>query len=95
MVHGPRRGTFLLYGVTVLLFPHMRAYFQAATLLYALDEKKTNSMHLTHQLELFPDLRVTQVLFKDVKNAAELRQNAVAGKISAALIKPTMVRSLS
>lgn len=52
-------------------------------------------MHLTHQLELFPDHRVTQVLFKDVKNAAELRQNAVAGKINAALIKPTMVRSLS
>lgn len=48
-------------------------------------------MHLTHRLELFSDHRVTQVLFKDVKNAAELRQNAVAGKISAALIKPTMV----
>ncbi|TNM91388.1 EKC/KEOPS complex subunit TPRKB [Takifugu flavidus] len=48
-------------------------------------------MHLTHQLELFPDHRVTQVLFKDVKNAAELRQSAVAGKINAALIKPAMV----
>lgn len=63
--------------------------------LYALNEEKTISMHLTHQLELFPDHRVTQVLFKDVKNAAELRQNAVSGKISAALIKPAMVRSLS
>lgn len=51
-------------------------------------------MHLTHQLELFPDYRVTQVLFKDVKNAAELRQSAVAGKINAALIKPAMVRFL-
>lgn len=51
-------------------------------------------MHLTHQLELFPDHRVTQVLFKDVKNAAELRQSAVAGKINAALIKPAMVRFL-
>ncbi|CAG01171.1 unnamed protein product, partial [Tetraodon nigroviridis] len=59
--------------------------------LYALNEKKTISMHLTHQLELFPDHKVTQVLFKDVKNAAELRQNAVSGKISAALIKPAMV----
>lgn len=49
-------------------------------------------MHLTHQLELFPEHRVTQMLFKDVKNATELRQNAVAGKINAALIKPTMVR---
>lgn len=51
-------------------------------------------MHFTHQLELFPDHRVTQVLFKDVKNAAELRQSAVAGKINAALIKPAMVRIL-
>lgn len=49
-------------------------------------------MHLTHELELFPDLRVTQMLFKDVKNAAELRQSAVAGKISGALVNPTMVR---
>lgn len=49
-------------------------------------------MHLTHKLELFPDYRVTQLLFKEVKNAAELRQSAVAGKIKAALINPKMVR---
>ena len=49
-------------------------------------------MHLTQELELFPDYRVTQMLFKEVKNAAELRQNAVEGKINGALIKPTMVR---
>lgn len=49
-------------------------------------------MYLTHELELFPDYRVTQMLFKDVKNAAELRQSAVAGKINGALINPTMVR---
>lgn len=48
-------------------------------------------MHLTQKLELFPDHRVTQMLFKEVKNAAELRQSAVEGKISAALINPTMV----
>lgn len=48
-------------------------------------------MNLTHDLELFPDLRVTQMLFKEVTNAAELRQYAVEGKISAALINPTMV----
>lgn len=71
----------------------MRADFQAVPNC-SLNEKKTNRMHLTHQLELFPDHRVTQVLFKDVKNAAELRQNAVAGRISAALVKPTMVRFL-
>ncbi|XP_035529739.1 EKC/KEOPS complex subunit TPRKB [Morone saxatilis] len=48
-------------------------------------------MHLTHELELFPDRRVTQMLFKEVKNAAELRQSAVAGKINGALINPTML----
>ncbi|XP_070848206.1 EKC/KEOPS complex subunit TPRKB [Chaetodon trifascialis] len=48
-------------------------------------------MHLTHKLELFPDQRVTQMLFKEVKNAAELRQSAMAGKIQGALINPTML----
>lgn len=51
-------------------------------------------MHLTHELELFPDYSVTQMLFKEVKNAAELRQSAVSGKINGALINPTMVRSI-
>ncbi|XP_061815764.1 EKC/KEOPS complex subunit TPRKB [Nerophis lumbriciformis] len=50
-------------------------------------------MHFSHELELFPDLTVTQILFKDVKNAAELRQNAVEGKITGALINPTMLLS--
>lgn len=49
-------------------------------------------MHLTHELELFPGHKVTQMLFKEVKNAAELRQSAVAGKINGALVNPTMVR---
>lgn len=48
-------------------------------------------MHLTQSLELYPDTRVTQVLFKNVKNAAELRQKAVEGKINGALINPTML----
>ncbi|XP_047430643.1 EKC/KEOPS complex subunit TPRKB [Mugil cephalus] len=48
-------------------------------------------MHLTHGLELFPDRRVTQMLFKEVKNAAELRKSAMEGKINAALINPTML----
>lgn len=51
-------------------------------------------MHLTHKLELFPDYSVTQMLFKEVKNAAELRQSAISGKINGALINPTMVRYL-
>ncbi|XP_031721666.1 EKC/KEOPS complex subunit TPRKB [Anarrhichthys ocellatus] len=48
-------------------------------------------MHVAHELELFPDHRVTQMLFKEVKNAAELRQCAVEGKIKGALINPTML----
>ncbi|XP_008291019.1 EKC/KEOPS complex subunit TPRKB [Stegastes partitus] len=48
-------------------------------------------MNLTQDLELFPGHRVTQMLFKEVKNAAELRQSAVEGKISGALINPTML----
>ncbi|XP_053170011.1 EKC/KEOPS complex subunit TPRKB [Scomber japonicus] len=48
-------------------------------------------MQLTHVLELYPDQSVTQMLFKEVKNAAELRQKAMDGKIYAALINPTML----
>lgn len=51
-------------------------------------------MHLTQELGLFPDHCVTQMLFKEVKNAAELRQSAVEGKLNGALINPTMVRYL-
>ncbi|XP_017285419.1 EKC/KEOPS complex subunit TPRKB [Kryptolebias marmoratus] len=50
-------------------------------------------MHLTQGLELYPDTTVTQVLFKQVRNATELRQKAVEGKINGALINPTMVLS--
>ncbi|MEQ2228773.1 hypothetical protein ILYODFUR_012229 [Ilyodon furcidens] len=50
-------------------------------------------MHLTQSLELYPDTKVTQALFKCVKNAAELKQKAVEGKINGALINPTMLVS--
>ncbi|XP_061663927.1 EKC/KEOPS complex subunit TPRKB [Syngnathoides biaculeatus] len=50
-------------------------------------------MHLSQTLDLFPELTVTQILFKNVRNAAELRQNAVEGKIKGALLKPTMLVS--
>ncbi|XP_029351238.1 EKC/KEOPS complex subunit TPRKB isoform X1 [Echeneis naucrates] len=49
-------------------------------------------MHLTQKLELFPDHAVTQILFRELKNAAELKKSAVEGKINGALINPAMVK---
>ncbi|XP_066525259.1 EKC/KEOPS complex subunit TPRKB [Hoplias malabaricus] len=48
-------------------------------------------MHLTQDLELSPEHAVTQLLFRDVGNCAELRKMAVEGQISGALINPSMV----
>ncbi|XP_063073954.1 EKC/KEOPS complex subunit TPRKB [Engraulis encrasicolus] len=48
-------------------------------------------MHTTSTLELYPDFCVTQLLFKDVKNAAELRKSAMEGLVQGALINPTMI----
>ncbi|KAJ3612426.1 hypothetical protein NHX12_020702 [Muraenolepis orangiensis] len=48
-------------------------------------------MHTSHRLELYPEQTVTQLLFKCVKNAKELRKSVMEGKIDAAFINPKML----
>ncbi|XP_053318530.1 EKC/KEOPS complex subunit TPRKB [Spea bombifrons] len=48
-------------------------------------------MNETYTLELFPGYKVTLLLFKNVKNAAALRKQAMDGSLEGALLNPAMI----
>ncbi|XP_056429651.1 EKC/KEOPS complex subunit TPRKB [Hyla sarda] len=48
-------------------------------------------MDVTYHLELFPQYKVTMLLFHNVKNASQLRKKAMAGSIEGALLTPGMI----
>lgn len=48
-------------------------------------------MDVTYHLDLFPQYKVTVLLFNDVKNVSQLRRKAMDGSIEGALLNPAMI----
>lgn len=48
-------------------------------------------MDVTYHLDLFPQYKVTVLLFNNVKNVSQLRKKAMDGSIEGALLNPAMI----
>ncbi|XP_075713352.1 EKC/KEOPS complex subunit TPRKB [Rhinoderma darwinii] len=48
-------------------------------------------MDVTYRLDLFPQCKVTMLLFNNMKNASQLRKKAMDGSVEGALLNPAMI----